>query len=224
VTSRGYAALVTAAGASRRVGGSTKKEYRSLSGIPVLARAVLPFLSDSRFFLVVVTVPSGHAGRALDLLRPHAELSRVRVVEGGGTRQESVYLGLTTLAGASPSIVLIHDGARPWVSPALIDRVAAAAEEHGACVPVVEVAEAVKETGDSGMILRHFRRHSLRFAQTPQGFAFGKILAAHEAARAQGAACVDDGEVYAQFAGPVAWVDGEPVNRKITYPHDLEGA
>jgi len=212
VTSRGYAALVTAAGASKRVGGSTKKEYRSLEGVPVLARSVLPFLSDSRFSRIVVTVPPGHVARAVDLLRPHAELSRIRVVEGGATRQESVYRGLIALSNAPPSIVLIHDGARPWVSPALIDRVAAAAEREGACVPVIEVAEAVKEAGDSGMILRHFRRHALRFAQTPQGFAFEKILAAHEKARAQGAGCVDDGEVYAQFAGPVAWVVGDPAN------------
>jgi 2-C-methyl-D-erythritol 4-phosphate cytidylyltransferase len=223
VTPHGFAALVTAAGASERMGDSTKKEYRCLEGIPVLARSILPFVSDPRFSRMVVTVPPGHTAEAAGLLRPHLDISRIRIVEGGATRQESVYLGLRALSDAPPSIVLIHDGARPWVTSALIDRVAAAAEARGACVPIIEVAEAVKEAGDSGIILRHLRRHALRFAQTPQGFSFGKILTAHEKARARGVGCVDDGEVYDQFAGPVAWVPGDPANRKITYPHDLEG-
>ncbi len=206
------------------MGSSTKKEYRCLEGVPVLARSILPFLSDPRFSRMVVTVPPGHIADAAGLLRPHVDISRIRIVEGGATRQESVYLGLMALSDAPPSIVLIHDGARPWVTSALIDRVAAAAEAQGACVPIIEVAEAVKEAGDSGIILRHLRRHTLHFAQTPQGFSFGKILAAHEKARALRVGCVDDGEVYDQFAGPVAWVPGDPTNRKITYSYDLEGA
>jgi 2-C-methyl-D-erythritol 4-phosphate cytidylyltransferase/2-C-methyl-D-erythritol 2,4-cyclodiphosphate synthase len=120
--------------------------------------------------------------------------------------------------------VLIHDGARPWLNRELVCRVAAAAGEHGACVPVVEVSEAVKQIELSGIVERHLPRRTIRFAQTPQGFLFARILAAHEKAAAAGAVCVDDAEVYALFEGPVAWVDGEPDNRKITLERDLEGA
>ncbi|MCX7039353.1 MAG: IspD/TarI family cytidylyltransferase [Spirochaetes bacterium] len=220
---RRCAAIVTAAGASRRMGGQTKKEYRLIAGMPVLARAVLPFLAAG-FSPVIVTIPAGHAEEAAALLRPHISLDAVRFVQGGGTRQESVFLGLCSLEGDAPRIVLIHDGARPWVSAELALRVAAAAEIHGACVPVTEATEAVKEIGQSGMILRHLRRPTIRFAQTPQGFHFDRILDAHRKAREAGARCVDDGEVFELFAGPVAWVPGDPENRKITRERDLEGA
>jgi 2-C-methyl-D-erythritol 4-phosphate cytidylyltransferase len=223
VTLRRCAAIVTAAGASRRMGGRTKKEYRLIAGIPVLVRSVQPFL-DAGFAPVVITIPAGHADEAAALLRPHISLDDVRLVEGGETRQESVFLGLRSLEQDAPLIVLIHDGARPWASAELLQRVASAAERYGACVPVTEVPEAVKEVGQSGIILRHLRRRTIRFAQTPQGFRYDRILDAHRKAREAGASCVDDGEVFEQFAGPVVWVPGDPDNRKITREGDLEGA
>ena len=203
--------------------GRTKKEYRLLGQVPVLARAVLPFLQEG-FSPVVVTVPRGHVQEAAALLGPHLPPGGLNVVEGGATRQESVLLGLRSLLEASPEVVLIHDGARPWLTPGLVRRVAAAAQIHGACVPVVDVSEAVKQVGQSDMVLQHLPRGGIRFAQTPQGFSFARILAAHEKAAAAGAFCVDDAEVYALFDGPVAWIEGEPDNRKITRERDLEGA
>ncbi len=205
------------------MGGPTKKEYRLITGMPVLAHSVLPFLSAG-FSPIVITIPAGHADEAAALLRPHLSLDAVRFVEGGATRQESVFFGLRSLEADAPRIVLIHDGARPWVSAELALRVAAAAEIHGACVPVTEATEAVKEIDQSGMVLRHLPRPAIRFAQTPQGFLFDRILAAHGKAREAGVCCVDDGEVFEQFAGPVAWVPGDPDNRKITHEWDLEGA
>ena len=172
---------------------------------------------------MVVTVPRGHHGEAAALLGAHLPLGSVRFVEGGTTRQESVLRGLRFLAEETPDLVLIHDGARPWLNRVLVRRVAAAAAEHGACVPVVEVCEAVKQIDASGIVERHLPRPTIRFAQTPQGFLFARILAAHEKAAAAGAGCADDAEVYALFEGPVAWVDGEPDNRKITRERDLEG-
>ena len=206
------------------MGGDVKKEYREIGGMPVLARAILPFLSDARFGPLAVTVAPGRAAEVEQLLRPHVSLSSLALVEGGATRQESVFLALQALAAHRPRIVLIHDGARPWLSSELVDRVVAAVELYGACVPVIEAPEAVKQAGESGFILRHFRRGAIRFAQTPQGFLFDRILAAHEDAQRAGARCVDDAEVYDLFAGPVASVPGDPANRKITYPHDLEDA
>ena len=205
------------------MGGQTKKEYRLIAGMPVLARSVLPFI-DAGFSPVVVTIPAGHAEEAAALLRPHVSLDAVRFVDGGETRQESVFLGLRSLEADAPAIVLIHDGARPWVSAELVLRVAGSAETYGACVPVTEVTEAVKEIVQTGTILRHLPRATIRFAQTPQGFHFDRILDAHRKAREAGARCVDDGEVFELFAGPVAWVPGDPDNRKITRERDLEGA
>jgi 2-C-methyl-D-erythritol 4-phosphate cytidylyltransferase len=222
---RGRALVVTAAGASARMAGGDKKEYRDLRGVPVLARAILPFLAFGGFAPIIVTVPPGDARRAAELLRPHLDAARLLFVEGGGTRQESVRRALEAIAeGGGAGSVLIHDGARPWITPAVIGRVLAAAEARGACVPVVEVSEALKRAGEDGVVEAHEPRGAYRLAQTPQGFRFDAIRAAHGRALIEGLRFVDDAEVYAAFVGPVAWVPGDPSNRKVTWPSDLEGA
>ncbi len=220
-----WAAVVTAAGASTRMGG-TKKEFLSLDGVPVLALAVRPFLAGA--LRVVVTLPPGRLAEAATLLEGHVDLAALSLVEGGATRQESVRRGLLALCEDPPDFVLIHDGARPRLPADLLARVLAATERHGACVPVLEASEAVKEidpaadVGPVAFVRRHLPRHVIVFAQTPQGFAYRAILAAHEKARAEGLSFVDDAEVYARFAGPVAWVPGDNANRKITFAEDLE--
>jgi 2-C-methyl-D-erythritol 4-phosphate cytidylyltransferase len=223
VTPPSCAAIVTAAGTSARMGGE-KKEYRCLDGVPVLARALLPFLSPGRFSPLVVTVPPGDVPRARALLEPHICLSLVDFVEGGESRQDSVYRALKAIGPAHPENVLIHDGARPWLSAALVERVLAAVERWGGCVPLVDASEAVKQVGEMPWIQGHLERQSIRCAQTPQGFSFARILAAHEKACAGCRHCSDDGEVFALFEGPVAWVAGDPGNRKITWEHDMGGA
>jgi 2-C-methyl-D-erythritol 4-phosphate cytidylyltransferase len=199
--------------------GGTKKEFRSLDGVPVLALAVRPFLAGAR--RVVVTLPPGRISEAAALLSPHLDLSAITFVEGGATRQESVLRGLLALCDDPPDLVLIHDGARPWLSADLLARLLAATERHDACVPVLEASEAVKEI-EAAFVRRHLPRHAIALAQTPQGFAYRGILAAHEQARAADLSFVDDAEVYARFAGPVAWVPGDSANRKITFAEDLE--
>jgi 2-C-methyl-D-erythritol 4-phosphate cytidylyltransferase len=200
-----------------------KKEYRCLDGVPVLALAILPFVFLERFSPLVVTVPPGDIPRARSLLAPHLPLSSLDLIEGGPTRQDSVYRALKSLRPALPDLVLIHDGARPWVGTALIERVLAAAERYGGCVPLMEASEAVKQVGEMPFILRHLERQSIRCAQTPQGFSFARILEAHEKACGGRCLCADDGEIFDRFAGPVAWVPGDPENRKITWEHDVGG-
>jgi 2-C-methyl-D-erythritol 4-phosphate cytidylyltransferase len=222
------AVIVTAAGASARMGVGGKKEYRLLEGVPVLARSLMPFLLADRFSPIIVTIPPGHAVRVEALLAPHVPFDRLTLVEGGATRQKSVAAALRALRGESPALVLIHDGARPWVDRALVERVRQGAESFGACLPLVEVTQAVKQTGPAGgaatagTILRHLERESIRFAQTPQGFSYTAILRAHELAEERGVCCSDDGELYDLFRGPVAWVEGDRHNRKITWPEDVE--
>jgi len=226
VTATRVAAVVTAAGSSARMGGAGKKEFRTVGGVPVLALAIRPFLALSR---VVVTLPAEWLAAAAAMIAPHLDVAVLKLVEGGVTRQESVRRGLLALADDPPEVVLIHDGARPWLPPDLVARGTEAADRFGACVPVVEVSEAVKELDLAApgadaqrFVLRHLPRHTLRSAQTPQGFSYQRILAAHERARAEGLSFVDDAEVFARFDGPVAWVPGDPANRKITFPEDLE--
>lgn len=230
------AVLVTAAGKSERFGG-VKKELQSLGDSSVLDRSIKPFLGLPRLSALVVTAPPGREGdlaegiaastrKALEkLLGP-----RFFVVAGGETRRDSVRRGLEALAAslgpdrAADCLVLIHDAARPWASASLAARVAEVAAERGACVPVVPLVDTPKRLEANGTIGAHLSRESLGSAQTPQGFRLLSLLEAHRRALAEGMACTDDAELWARYAGPVAWTEGELSNKKITFPEDLPGA
>ncbi|MDR3148058.1 MAG: 2-C-methyl-D-erythritol 4-phosphate cytidylyltransferase [Treponema sp.] len=229
-----------------------KKEYLPLGpdrcdgeGKPltVLGAAVLAFTGFDEIGLIVVTVPAdGEAAARAALprgLREPPLRSRVPPILftcGGPSRRESVYRALSFLRSGefsdpapawAPQWVLIHDGARPWVSAELIRRVMDAVIRHDAVIPLVPLLETPKELGEGGFILRHLRRSRLGLAQTPQAFAFPRILHAHEWAAHEWAAheragdYTDDAEIWGEFCGPVATVPGERDNRKITYAEDL---
>jgi 2-C-methyl-D-erythritol 4-phosphate cytidylyltransferase/2-C-methyl-D-erythritol 2,4-cyclodiphosphate synthase len=136
------------------------------------------------------------------------------------------------LASHKPAYVLIHDGARPWIKRELIEKIIEGAIKYGAAIPALPLVETPKELGRSAgevkFIKRHLRRENLCIVQTPQGFAFPEILAAHEKAaekeEKEGFEYTDDAEVWGEFTGQVAVISGDPENRKITYPEDLETA
>lgn len=231
------AAVVTAAGSSVRMGG-LKKEYRTLGsdaldrdGTPltVLGAALVAFADSRLVDLIVVSVPADGESDARAVL-PSRLLGldatpRVLFVPGGSTRRRSVHAALALLSAYSPDYVLIHDGARPWVDQALIERTISAVREKRAVVPVLPLVETPKEIDASGFVVRHLRRSAVAAAQTPQAFAFPEILTAHEKAAerelAEGIEYTDDAEVWGAFVGPVAVVEGSPGNRKITFPGDL---
>ncbi|MDR2185064.1 MAG: 2-C-methyl-D-erythritol 4-phosphate cytidylyltransferase [Treponema sp.] len=233
------AAVITAAGSGSRIGG-LKKEYRPLGrdfddqGRPltILGASVSAFAASSRIDTLVVTVPADPergewaARKALprSLLAPGAA-KRLLFVPGGPTRRASVHHALSLLEAYNPGYVLIHDGARPWIDAGLIERIIDGAIAHGAVIPLLPLTETPKEVDGDGFIKRHLRRAFVGGAQTPQGFAFPRILRAHEQAAErelrEGRDYTDDAEVWGEFAGPVAVVPGSPANRKISFPGDL---
>jgi 2-C-methyl-D-erythritol 4-phosphate cytidylyltransferase len=223
--------------------GGRKKEYRPLGkdlsdgeGKPlsVLGAAVLAFVSVPRIDLILIVVPAGGeegegaARQSLPsrLLCPGAR-PRILFVPGGPSRRLSVHHGLSLLEGYRPRLVLIHDGARPWVEGELIERIIDGVLKYRAVVPVMPLTETPKEVEPGGLIRRHLRRSLMVTAQTPQGFVFPEILRAHEKAAerelAEGLEYTDDAEIWGEFCGPVASIPGSAVNRKITFPGDLEG-
>ncbi len=222
-----YAALIiTAAGSSSRMGEGEKKEYRPLNGKPVLIQTLLPFIQTGLFSQVVITIPSGHKDRVKKLLtqlpqEQHQWIEKIILIEGGASRQESVYEGLKACSSSTPRFVLIHDGARPWTSAMLIRRVLFDTEEHGASIPIVPSTDAMKQINPAGYIEAHLPRQQTVCAQTPQGFSFNSILSAHREAEGQRSDFLDDAEVYAHFIGEVHTVEGERENIKITYPGDF---
>ncbi len=196
-----------------------------MAGRPVLVHAILAFVATRRFTDIMITVPEHHIDRVRGLLGPHLDTRALLFEEGGPTRQESVYRGLLGLVCQAPEAVLIHDGARPWVDADTIVRVLEGVRKWGACLPVTPSADAVMEVDEQGVVLRHMDRRRTFCAQTPQGFEFNRIVSAHreaaQAARAGENGFVDDGEVFAAYAGAVHTVAGSLRNRKVTFLHDL---
>jgi 2-C-methyl-D-erythritol 4-phosphate cytidylyltransferase len=228
------AALICAAGASSRMGG-VKKEYQPLKagpgggGLTVLGAAARAFACLPEIALMVIVIPpDGSEEEAWRALSPPLREGGppLYLVRGGASRRASVHRGLLFLRSHRPSLALIHDGARPWVSGELIRRVIKAVLVHGAAVPLLPLSETPKEIDGSGFVARHLKRASLAGAQTPQGFAFPQILEAHERAAEReraGVEYTDDAEIWGEFIGRVAGVSGERGNKKITFPEDLGG-
>jgi len=212
------AALVMAAGRGLRLGGDEPKQYRMLGSTSVLARSLALFATHPRVTKVHAVIGEDdreayeQATRALKLPLP---------VIGGATRQESVRNGLEHLAGEAPDLVLIHDAARPLTPPSMIGRVIDALASSPAAVPALPVADTLKQGAD-GRVLATVPRSGLFRAQTPQGFRFAEILAAHR--RFAGSEMTDDAAV-AEAAGlPVALVEGDEAAFKITTGDDLDRA
>ena len=118
--------------------------------------------------------------------------------------------------------MLIHDGARPWVSPELIKRVSDEVSKNEAVIPGYQAVDTQKIADKSGKITQHLKRSSVYSVQTPQGFDFEKILEAHKQALGNGKDYTDDSEIYAEFAGDVFICTGEVSNKKITFKEDIK--
>ncbi|MEE3410375.1 MAG: 2-C-methyl-D-erythritol 2,4-cyclodiphosphate synthase [Treponema sp.] len=239
--------VLVAAGSSQRMGELGKKEYLPLNGGSVLSEAALVFLKTKLFSTAVVVHPKNGLAAAKKAFFKNplvAELtqgSNVIFTPGGKTRQESVFNALKALdkackkpqAQKPPRLVLIHDGARPFISQSLVKKTVAATLKYGAAVPALQPVETQKEMDSSSRIARHLKRSSLAAVQTPQGFLFPEILDCHKKAfkdqkaaaaghSAQTQTFTDDTEIWDNYSGKKTRViPGEPGNIKITYPKDV---
>jgi 2-C-methyl-D-erythritol 4-phosphate cytidylyltransferase len=215
------AAIITAAGTSSRMGNTIKKEFLPLDGKPVLLHTVERFLDTGLFFMCGVTFREDEESEMIDILRPLLEGKRITMIRGGDTRQKSVLNGLEALVESGPLHVLIHDGARPWVSEETVRLVLDATVARGAAAPVVPAVNALKVINEDGVLQEHLSRETVMGVQTPQGFGYQDILQAHRKAASDGMAYIDDTEIYSRYCGNVYAVPGDPNNRKITYSHDM---
>ncbi|MBN9040151.1 MAG: bifunctional 2-C-methyl-D-erythritol 4-phosphate cytidylyltransferase/2-C-methyl-D-erythritol 2,4-cyclodiphosphate synthase [Rhizobiales bacterium 62-47] len=214
------AAIIVAAGRGLRAGAGGPKQYRSIAGRTVIARAMQPFCSHPGLIAVQPVVnPDDIAifNEAVGGLRYQSP------VNGGATRQASVHAGLEALAELAPDIVLIHDAARPFANEALISRAIDAASATGAAVPVIPVTDTIKQVGAGGHVEATPDRSQLRIAQTPQAFRFDVILDAHRRAARDKRDDFTDDAALAEWAGlTVATFEGDPVNMKLTTPADFD--
>lgn len=213
------AAVIVAAGRGLRAGVGGPKQFRDLGGRSVLARALEPFCAHGDIAEVQpVCNPQDRA--AFDAAT--SGLSMRAPVAGGATRQASVRAGLEALAADPPEIVLVHDAARPFVSPDLIARAVAAARAHGAAIPVIPVADTIKVVDGHGRVTATPERAGLRVAQTPQAFRYDALLSAHRRAAQDGRDDFTDDAALAEWAGlTVATFEGDARNMKLTTAEDF---
>jgi 2-C-methyl-D-erythritol 4-phosphate cytidylyltransferase len=206
-------AVIVAAGSSRRMRG-VDKLLAPLGGRPVVAHSIAVFASHPAVDEVVV-VTSAANQEAIGALA--AELApRARVILGGVRRRDSVRAGLEALTDCV--YVIVHDAARPLVTPAMIDAALEGAREAGAALCAVPVADTVKRSEPSGRVSSTVTREGLWLAQTPQAFRRELLLRAHQTIDID---ATDDAALIELLGEPVKLVMGSPRNLKITQPEDL---
>ena len=208
------AQILVAAGKGARIGGDLPKQYRDIGGIPILLRTLEATLAEPLIAetIIVVAENDPHIAKMIE------SFDNIRTVTGGATRTASVKAGLAALTDNPPDYVLIHDGARPFISRDVIDGVIEALADSPAAVPCLPIADALKSlTGES------VDREQLRRVQTPQGFHFGEIWKAFSALPGD-ASFADDIEVAKAAGLTIAFTKGDPNNFKVTYPEDFAKA
>ena len=207
-------AIVVAAGAGKRFG--EPKQFAYLRGKPVLEWTLERFQAHDEVDAVVLVLPDEQ-----DMKHYRMRYAKiVDIVRGGQRRQDSVWQGFRLLDAASAEVILVHDGARPLVDAALISRVIAAAKVEGAAVPVLPLDDTVKEVRE-GHVVRTVDRTTLVRTQTPQGFQYGVLKQALDAARRDRFYGTDEAALAERAGIPVSVVEGDPRNIKITTPVDL---
>ena len=226
-----HAVIVTAAGSSRRFNEScdsaVKKEFLTIGGEPILAMAIRPFLQVTGTGVLAVTYRDGDLEVVRNIVSGLTELNsgiEVLFVKGGATRQESVFNALKALTECKKcndiKIVSIHDGARPFVTSDLVKACLDAADVHGGACPCIRITDTIVKVGEDGLLCGRLSRDGICTVQTPQTFRFPDIYEAHLAARS-GKSYTDDTEIFMDWGGKVAFVQGSSDNRKITYSTDL---
>ena len=210
-------AVIVAAGNASRMGG-IDKVMAELKGEPMIVRTVRTFQEcDAISEIVIVTRP--------DLILPITDLTRgmpkvKAVVAGGGSRQESVNLGLNALSD-KVKLAAIQDGARPLITWQVIDRVVRAANTHGAAIPCIPVKDTIK-VGNGGVVKETPDRATLFAAQTPQVFDFDLLRGALKKAEQDGYQVTDDASAVEYMGMHVKIVEGDERNIKVTTPMDLK--
>lgn len=215
------AVVIVAAGRGERAGQANgPKQYRRIGGKAVIWHTLKAFLDHPRIGPVAVAI---HADDAELFAAAAGELaSRVTTVVGGATRQDSTRFALLALLGAKPAAVLIHDGVRPFVGADIIDRTIAGIDADHGSLPSLPVSDTLKKEAFDRTVAETVPRAGLHSAQTPQGFPFGPIFAAHQRAFEAGRSDFTDDSAIAEWAGiPVRLVLGSPDNVKLTWAKDI---
>jgi len=214
--------ILPAAGSGIRFGGDVPKQYRHLSGIPLIAYSVRTALSMPEVGHVIIAINPEHRAMCDHALSSqHVQSDRVIIVDGGKERQHSIQAALQHPVVGNSSLVFVHDAVRPFATFDLYRRVGLAALQHGAAVPGLMVRDTIKAVLDGGVVEATLPRSVLRAIQTPQCFRVDLLRAAYENAEGQGISGTDDASLVEALGVPVMCVDGDERNIKVTTSIDL---
>ncbi len=215
------AALIPSAGRGKRMGAEKPKAFLHLGSLPILVRTLRIFENCPLISEIVPVVPPGEGVQEAEEMIRRSGLKKIsQIVPGGEERQESVWRGLQAIRGRADWVV-IHDGARPFVPPDVIERTIFEAQESYAAVAALPAYETLKEVSPEREVVRTLDRRHVWMIQTPQIFKTDLILNAHEQARKDGFLGTDDASLVERLGIPVRIVQGSRFNFKITTPEDI---
>ncbi len=217
-------AIIPAAGTGSRMHVGHNKQFIRLGQFPLIIRTLHCFERQDEIKGYIVVASEHETDIVRQLLKTYAMKKCLGIAVGGETRQESVSYGLERLRSvaddAQESIVLIHDGARCFLEPEVIDRVIQGIKDHQACGAAVKVKDTVKQMDSDGKVTKTLDRGPLRLMQTPQGASFKLLKSAYKQAVAKGWETTDDLSVLEMAGYTVYLTEGDDLNIKLTTPSD----
>lgn len=214
-------AIILAGGKGKRMGAPVSKQFIEIKGKPIIYYTIKKFSENKKIDNIVVVLSKDEVGYFKENILEKYNLKVDNIVIGGTERQDSVYNGLKSLEDINTDIVLIHDGARPFISDRIIDDGIKFAQVYGACAPGVMPKDTIKIKNESNFSVSTPERGSLVAIQTPQVFKFNEILECHEKIKINNIVVTDDTMVAEKFGYSVYLYDGEYTNIKVTTPEDL---
>ncbi len=214
-------AVIVAGGKGERMQADIRKQYLMLDGVSILSRTLLAFAGISIIEKIYLAVPENDFDFCFSRVIPSiCNKLPIQLVVGGENRQESVYNGLTAITDPE-SIVVIHDGVRPFVPTRQTEEAVRWAEKEGGCILGLPVVDTLKKVDHEGYIVNTMQRTGVWQAQTPQVFQYKLIKKAHDYALAAGYTGTDDASLVETIGSRVRMISGSPYNIKITKPEDL---
>lgn len=215
--------IICAAGQGKRMGLGKNKQFLELNGKPLLIHTLQQWEECEQISEVTVVVGQGEEEQVKRLIGASQFKKRYHTLVGGEERQHSVYQGLLSLDDrSSPDVVLIHDGARPFITVGEIEQVLKTVHVRGAAVLAVPMKDTIKKVAKDGRIEETVDRDQLWSIQTPQAFHFPLIWEAHQQAQKEGIVATDDAALVERLGTSVYIVQGSYNNIKLTTPEDIE--
>lgn len=214
-------AIILAGGKGKRMGAPVSKQFIEIKGKPIIYYTIKKFSENKKINNIVVVLPKDEVDYFRENILEKYNLNVDNIVIGGRERQDSVYNGLKSLEDTNTDIVLIHDGARPFISTRIIDEGIKFAKVYGACAPGVMPKDTIKVKNEKNFSVSTPDRGTLVAIQTPQVFKFNEILECHEKIKNNNILVTDDTMVVEKCGYSVYLYDGEYTNIKITTLEDL---